>query len=71
MLEDCPLCPVLALVLAKTEDKRKNTELLFISYKDGHKGDLHKNTLRSTMSTKQQRGRRCPLPMPERMKSVP
>ena len=31
--------------MAKTEDKRRNRELLFISYKEGHKGDLHKNTL--------------------------
>ena len=47
MSDDCSLCPVRALkiYLTKTEDKCKNKELLFISYKDGHKGDLHKNTL--------------------------
>ena len=46
MLEDSSLCLVKALkvYLAKTEDKCKNMELLFISHKDGHKGDLHKNT---------------------------
>ena len=27
------------------EDKHKNKELLFISYKESHKRDLHKNTL--------------------------
>ena len=49
MSEDCSLCLVRALkiYLAKTEDKRKNKELLFISYKDGHKGNLHMNTLSS------------------------
>ena len=47
MSEDRSLCLVQALkvYLTKTEDKRKNKKLLFISYKDGHKGDLHKNTL--------------------------
>ena len=46
MSEDRSLCPVRALkiYLAKTEDKRRDKELLFISYKDAHKGDLHKNT---------------------------
>ena len=32
------------MYLAKIEDKQKNKELLFISYKDGQ-GYLHKNTL--------------------------
>ena len=47
MSEECSLCPVQALevYLAKTEDKCKNKELFFISYKDGPKGDLHVNTL--------------------------
>ena len=47
MSENCSLCLVRALKIyvAKTEDKRKNKELHFISYKDGHKGDLHKNAL--------------------------
>ena len=46
-LEDHSLCPVRALkiYMAKTENKRKNKELLLISFKDGHKGDLHKKTL--------------------------
>ena len=47
MSEDRSFCLVLALkiYLAKTEDKHKNKELLFIYYKDRHKGNLHKNTL--------------------------
>ena len=47
MSEDRSLCLVRALkiYLAKMEDKRKNKELLFTSYKDDHKGDLHNNTL--------------------------
>ena len=47
MSEDHSLCFVQALkvYLAKTKDKRMNKDLLFISYKEGHKGDLHKNTL--------------------------
>ena len=47
MLEDRSLDLVCALkvYLAKTEDKCKNKELLFISYKDGHQRDLHRNTL--------------------------
>ena len=40
-----PWVRALKVYLAKTEDKCKNKELLFISYKDGHKGDLHKHTL--------------------------
>ena len=31
--------------LAKTKNKPWDKELLFISYKEAHKGDLHKNTL--------------------------
>ena len=43
MSEDWFLCPVQAIkvYLAKTEDKPKDKELLFISYKEGCKGDLH------------------------------
>ena len=46
MLLDHSLCLVQALkvYLVKSEDKCKNKELLFISYKDGHKVDLYKNT---------------------------
>ena len=45
MSEDHSLCPAQALkvCLAKTGDKGKNKELLFISYNDGLKGDLHMN----------------------------
>ena len=44
MLEDRSLCLVWALkvYLAKTENKHKDKELLFISYKEGLKGDLYK-----------------------------
>ena len=47
MTEDHSLFPVRALkiYLARTDDKPKNRELLLVSYKEGHKGDLHKNTL--------------------------
>ena len=43
MSEDFSLCPVQALkvCLAEAGDKLKIKELLFISYKDGLKGDLH------------------------------
>ena len=47
--EDRGLCPVRALkvYLARTQDIRENRKLLFISYKAGHKGDIHKNTISS------------------------
>ena len=43
MSEDHSVCTVwvLKVYLAKTEDKRKDKELLFISYKESHKEDLH------------------------------
>ena len=45
--EDRGLCPVTALkvYLEKTQDIREDCKLLFVSYKTGHKGDIHKNTI--------------------------
>ncbi len=45
--EDRSLCPVRALkiYLSKTESKAKDKKLLFVAYKQGHRGDIHKNTL--------------------------
>ena len=47
--EDRGLCPVRALkvYIAKTKDLREGKQLLFVSYKAGHKGDIHKNTISS------------------------
>ena len=47
--EDRGLCPVRALkiYLERTLDLRENRKLLFVSYKSGHKGDIHKNTISS------------------------
>ena len=47
LTEDRSLCPVRAIkiYLSKTESKAKDKKLLFIAYKQGHRGDIHKNTL--------------------------
>ena len=49
--EDLGLCPVRALkvYLDRTRDLREDKKLVFISYKSGHKGDIHKNTVSSWM----------------------
>ena len=47
--EDRGLCPVRAIkiYLDRTKDLREDRQLLFVSYKAGHKGDIHKNTISS------------------------
>ena len=47
--EDLGLCPVRALkvYLDRTQELREDRQLLFISYKSGHTGDIHKNTISS------------------------
>ena len=47
MAEDLSLCPVRAIqiYLDRTKDLRAGKRLLFIAYKKGHQGDIHKNTL--------------------------
>ena len=47
--EDRGLCPVRALkiYLNRTKDLRGDKKLLLVSYKAGHKGDIHKNTVSS------------------------
>ena len=47
--EDRGLCPVRAIkiYLDRTQDLREDRHLLFVSYKAGHKGDIHKNTISS------------------------
>ena len=47
--KDRGLCPVRALkiYLERTQDLRVDKRLLFVSYKAGHKGDIHKNTISS------------------------
>ena len=47
--EDRGLCPVRAIkiYLDRTRELREDRRLLFVSYKAGHKGDIHKNTISS------------------------
>ena len=47
--EEKGLCPVRALkvYLERTKGLREGKKLLFVSYKAGHSGDIHKNTLSS------------------------
>ena len=47
--EERGLCPVRAIkvYLDRTKELREDRQLLFISYKAGHKGDIHKNTISS------------------------
>ena len=47
LTEDRTLCPVrsLKIYLSKTEGIARDKKLLFVSYKPGHRGDIHKNTL--------------------------
>ena len=49
MEEDRGLCPVRAIkvYLDRTKELREGKKLLFVSYKSGHKGDIHKNTVSS------------------------
>ena len=77
MSEDHSLCPVQALkvCLARTGDKCKNKELLFISFRDGLKEDLYMNLLsvwvrKLIHHTRQQRGRCYPYIMLKPIKSV-
>ena len=46
---DRGLCPVRALkvYLSRTKNLREDRSLVFVSYKVGHKGDIHKNTISS------------------------
>ena len=48
-VEDRGLCPVRAIkiYLDRTSELREDRQLLFVSYKAGHKGDIHKNTISS------------------------
>ena len=67
------LVKALKVCLAKTGDKHKLKELLFISYKDGLKEDLYTNSVSvwlRKLHIKRQKGRCCPYLMPEPMKSV-
>ena len=43
--EDKGLCP--EIYLSRTKDLREGKKLLFVSYKAGHMGDIHKNTISS------------------------
>ena len=45
--EDRKLCPVRALkvYLSRTAHPRRGKKLLFVAYKAGHAGDIHKNTI--------------------------
>lgn len=47
LVRDQKLCPIRSLktYLARTQDMREGKELLFISHKREHKGDIHRNTI--------------------------
>lgn len=49
MEEDVKWCPVRALkmYLQRSESLRAHSQKLFVSYKKGHQGDIHKNTISS------------------------